>query len=182
LCFFFRILLRRFFIREPTPETLVAPPHRLRFGTDDGRYLARPRICLYAGVIAALVGIGLVVTGLVQYYQAKPPSNQSAHTTGVITSAATNEHRCINIAYFVFHGQRYSAATRISLDFCHFAVGERAPVSYDPSDPSSASVVLPTSETLGLAEIGMIVGLIGAALASCVLVGSAKREPRTSSG
>ena len=135
---------------------------------------------IYAGVIAALVGIGLVATGLAQYYQAKPPSNQSARTTGVITSAATKEHRCTDTASFVFHGQRYSAATRISLDSCHFAVGERAPVSYDPSDPSSASVVLPTSETLGLADVGMIVGLIGAALASCVLVGSRKREPHKS--
>ena len=62
------------------------------------------------------------------------------------------------------------------MDYCHYAVGDRVTVKYDPSDPNSASIVLPTAVTLGESDVGVILALIGAAFSSAVLVGSRRRR------
>jgi hypothetical protein len=133
------------------------------------------RFSIATGIVVALVGVGLSATGVVRYEDAMPPSAQSAHAVGIVTSAATKKSRCTNAATFAVGGQQHVASTRISMDYCHYAVDDRVTVDYDPSAPNTATIVLPTSVTLGEAEVGAIVALIGAALFGAVLVGSRKR-------
>ena len=67
------------------------------------------------------------------------------------------------------------------MDYCHYAVGDRVTVKYDPSDPSSASIVLPTSVTLGEIPFGGVVALVGVVISLAVLVVSKRKLPPRSS-
>jgi hypothetical protein len=130
------------------------------------------RFGIATGVVIVVVGIFLAGTGIVRYLDAKPPPIQRSQVFGIVTSAFTRHSQCTNAASFTVAGQRHEARTRISMDYCHYAVGDRVVVKYDPSHPGSASIVIPTSVTLGEAPVGGIVALVGVAISVAFLVGS----------
>ena len=132
------------------------------------------RFGIASGMLVVVVGVGFLVTGLMHYEQEKPPSAQSAHAVGVIASAATKGRTCANVATFSVDDQQHDASPRSALGYCHYVVGDRVTVDYDPSDPDAATMVLPASVTWGQAEIGAVIALVGVAIFSSVLVGSNK--------
>jgi hypothetical protein len=132
------------------------------------------RFGIASGIFVAVVGAGFSVTGLMHYEKEKPPPAQSAHAAAVVTSAAIKGSTCANVATFSVDGHQHDASPRSPLGYCHYAVGDRVSVDYDPSDPTAATTVLPTSLTLGQAEIGLVIALAGVAISSSVLVGSTK--------
>jgi hypothetical protein len=69
------------------------------------------------------------------------PSNQTASTTGTVLRCEATNDGAFNVVSFEVNGATQTALTRVAAHYpCIYADGQRVTVTYDPSDPSSASV------------------------------------------
>ncbi len=136
-----------------------------------------------------IVGIVVIIGGAITLFSLallrnRTPSNQTAHTTGTVTGCINTDTGNINTAIFTVDGQRYTAQTRFGTrTTCTYAVGATVTVTYDPSDPSSASVPVSSSfDFHGIAPLILGLGILATIIGVGRILFAQRRARRNSAG
>jgi hypothetical protein len=90
-------------------------------------------------VVVVLTGLGFLTFTF--FSGISTPSNQTASTSGTVLSCETLNSGSFNVVSFEVNGMTYRALTREGVRYpCVYTDGQTVTVTYDPSNPSSASV------------------------------------------
>jgi hypothetical protein len=102
--------------------------------------LAQSMVVTVLAAVVVLTGVGYLMFTF--FSGNSTPSNQTASTAGTVLSCETlNNSGSFNVVSFEVNDKTYSALTRVGTRYpCVYTDGQRVTVTYDPSDPSSASV------------------------------------------
>jgi hypothetical protein len=136
------------------------------------------------GLLFAVVGVLGIVLGVVVFFHAKTPSDETAHATGtVVNGSFAGGTGCVNTATFVVHGHTYRAySTTASAMTCQYKDGAKVTVNYSPSDPNTASIPAQSPYGLFAPLIFIVIGAVFAIVGTSTALGKTGRSGSDQSG
>jgi hypothetical protein len=136
------------------------------------------------GFLFATVGVLGIAVGVVLFFHAKTPSDETAQTIGtVVNGSFAGGSGCINTASFVVHGHTYLAySTTATAMTCQYGNGAKVTVNYSPSDPGTASIRAQTPYGLFAPLIFIVIGVVFAIVGTSTALGKWSQSGSDQSG